>query len=79
MTETQTVNGSAPAAAGQPAGQEPAAAPCEDCATAGERALAIVAGLFGLFVVGLAIDMFTGGAVSRTLGRLFAGQDVAGE
>jgi hypothetical protein len=70
MTDTQAeappaVNGTAPQ--GQPAGQEPAAAPCEDCATSGERALAVVAGLFGLFIVGLAIDMFTGGRLSKLL------------
>jgi hypothetical protein len=66
MTDTQaeappSVNGTAPAAPG------PAAAPCEDCATSGERALAVVAGLFGLFIVGLAIDMFTGGRLSKLL------------
>jgi hypothetical protein len=73
MTETQTevppsANGQAPAA-------EP---PCEDCATNGERALAVVAGLFGLFIVGLAIDMFTGGGVSRLIGRVLGGPDVSG-
>ena len=55
------MNGTASAATG------PAAAPCEDCATSGERALAVVAGLFGLFIVGLAIDMFTGGRLSKLL------------
>jgi hypothetical protein len=65
MTETQTeasqsLNGSDP---GQ-AGQEPAAGPCEDCATSGEKILAIVAALFGAFVIAMAIDMFTGGKLS---------------
>ena len=53
-----TVNGTAPA---------PPAEPCEDCATGGERALAIVAGAFGIFVLAMAIDMFTGGKLSRLL------------
>jgi hypothetical protein len=75
MTETQTevpqtANGQAPAPAAEP--------PCEDCATNGERALAVVAGLFGLFIVGLAIDMFTGGGVSRLIGRVLGGPDVSG-
>lgn len=46
-------------------GQAPKEEPCEDCATNGEKLLAGVAFLFGLFVVAMAIDMFTGGAISR--------------
>jgi hypothetical protein len=38
----------------------------------------VVAGLFGLFIVGLAIDMFTGGGVSRLIGRVLGGPDVSG-
>jgi hypothetical protein len=67
--DTQSANGVAPAASAEQA-------PCEDCATGGERALAVVAGLFGLFIVGLAIDMFTGGGVSRLISRAFGGPDV---
>jgi len=71
MTETttqappQSANGVAPG---------PAEAPCEDCATGGERALAVVAGLFGLFIIGLAVDMFTGGRLSKILAGAFGGQ-----
>ena len=70
MTETttqappQSANGVVPGAA---------EAPCEDCATGGERALAVVAGVFGLFIIGLAIDMFTGGGLSKILARAFGG------
>jgi hypothetical protein len=74
MTDTteapaQSVNGAAPAPAAE--------VPCEDCATGGERALAVVAGLFGLFIVGLAVDMFTGGGLSKLIGRALGG--VAGD
>jgi hypothetical protein len=59
MTDTQadtaaSLNGTAPA---------PAAEPCEDCATSGEKALAVVAALFGIFILVMAIDMFTGGKI----------------
>ena len=37
--------------------------PCEDCVTGGEKALAVVAALFGIFVFLVAVDMFTGGKV----------------
>jgi hypothetical protein len=53
---TASVNGTAPAA-------DPAA-PCEDCATGGERALAAVTIFLGLFVIAVGIDMFTGGKLS---------------
>ena len=56
---SEPVNGTAPA----PVADEP----CEDCVTNGEKALAFVAGLFGLFVIAMAVDMFTGGALSRLL------------
>ena len=72
MTETQTVppavNGQAPAPGPQ------AVDDCVDCATGGERALAVVAGLFGLFIIGLAVDMFTGGRLSKILAGAFGGQ-----
>jgi hypothetical protein len=52
---TTSANGTVPA--------EPAP-PCEDCATSGEKTLAVVAALFGIFIVVMAIDMFTGGRVT---------------
>jgi hypothetical protein len=59
MSEATTephVNGTAPTpAAGQP---------CEDCATSGEKILAVLAALLGAFVIAMAIDMFTGGRLS---------------
>jgi hypothetical protein len=60
MTDTQAethVNGSAP----------PAASPgedCPDCVSGGEKALAVVAFLFGVFVLLIAVDMFSGGKVT---------------
>jgi hypothetical protein len=62
MTDTQAethVNGTAPA---PPA--ETAEAPCEDCTSGGEKALAVLAGVFGLFILLMAADMFTGGKIS---------------
>jgi len=51
--------------------------PCEDCATTGDRLL----GLFGLAVAcligAMAIDLLSGGAVSRTLGVRPAEQEPA--
>lgn len=38
--------------------------PCEDCATSGEKVLAILALLFGLFIVATAVDMYTGGKIT---------------
>ena len=62
MTDTQAdaqalANGTAPA-------PEPPAGPCEDCASNGEKGLAVLAALFGVFIILMAIDMFTGGKVS---------------
>ena len=61
------MNGSAPAA--PPAGDEP----CEDCATPAEKGLAVLAFVFGLFVLAMAADMFLGGrligAVKGQLGE----------
>jgi hypothetical protein len=55
MTETSQANGTAPA---PPAGES---APCTDCVTKGEKALAVVALLFGAFIIFMAIDIFSGG------------------
>ncbi|HWM96733.1 MAG TPA: hypothetical protein VNO54_06715 [Streptosporangiaceae bacterium] len=54
---TASVNGQAPA-------PEAKDGPCTDCVTGGEKALALIAALFGVFVVVMAFDMFTGGRVS---------------
>jgi hypothetical protein len=54
---TASVNGQAPASA-------PAPEDCDDCVTGGERALAVVACLLGLFVIAVGVDMFTGGRLS---------------
>lgn len=56
VTAETHVNGTAPA--------PPAAEPCEDCATNGEKIMAILAGLFGLLVIAMAFDMFSGGKLS---------------
>jgi len=61
MTD-QHVNGTAPATAAPPAADQ--TGPCEDCATSGEKILAVIAAALGAFVVLLAIDMFTGGRIS---------------
>ena len=51
-TDTQPgVNGTAP----QPA------EPCEDCATNGEKTLAVLGALFGIFLIVMAFDIFSGG------------------
>ena len=50
-----------PAATDQPPAGE---APCADCATSGEKILAVLAGLFAVFILVMAVDMFTGGKVS---------------
>jgi hypothetical protein len=59
MTDTQAdthVNGTAPPAS--------AAEPCDDCATSGEKILAVLAFAFAVFLGVMAIDMFTGGKVT---------------
>jgi hypothetical protein len=53
---TEHVNGTAPPA--------PAAEPCEDCASNGEKLLAVLAAALGAFVIVMAFDMFTGGKIS---------------
>jgi len=57
---TTHVNGTAPA--DTPA--DTPAEPCADCVTSGEKGLALIAGLFGAFIILMAIDMFTGGRIS---------------
>ena len=60
MSETdQHVNGTAPA----PAADQP----CEDCATPGEKLLAVLAAALGLFIIVLAVDMFTGGRITGSV------------
>jgi hypothetical protein len=53
-----------------PAGTAPDApeAPCAECASSGEKILAVVAALFGAFVILMAVDMFTGGKLSGMVG-----------
>lgn len=65
MSETQTagqdkgtLNGQAQAPAGDPA------APPGECASGGEKTLAILAACFGAFLILMAIDMFTGGGLT---------------
>lgn len=64
-----SANGTAPNAAVPEAG-----APCEDCVTAGEKGMAVLAALFGVFIIVMAIDMFTGGRVSGTIAERAAGE-----
>jgi len=59
MTDQQTdpgLNGQARAPAADGA--------CEDCATGGEKILALLAAAIGLGVLFVAVDMFTGGRLS---------------
>jgi hypothetical protein len=61
MTDTQaeataSLNGTVPAPA--------AAEDCADCASGGEKAMAILAGAFALFLLAMAYDMYSGGKVS---------------
>jgi hypothetical protein len=60
-TEAPHVNGQAPP---RPALDAPAAEPCEDCASNGEKILAVLAIAFAAFIVVMAVDMFTGGKVT---------------
>lgn len=46
------------------AGAQADPAECEDCATSGERVLAVLAGLFGALVIIMAVDIFTNGRVT---------------
>lgn len=75
MTETAadtaaSLNGHAPAAGLPPE----ADAPCEDCATGGEKGLAVLAGIFALFLAAMAIDMFTGGKLSGYVREQVSGE-----
>jgi hypothetical protein len=61
MTDTTAethLNGAAPPPAAD------AEAPCEDCATGGEKLLACLAFAFAAFIAVMAFDMFTGGKVT---------------
>jgi hypothetical protein len=62
--ETASLNGSAPAED----------KPCTDCATGGEKALALIAALFGVFIVVMAADMFTGGRVAGYVKQRSSGE-----
>lgn len=59
-----SVNGTGPAAAEQT---------CEDCVPGGEKAMAVLAGLFGVFIIMMAADMFTGGRISGTIAARASG------
>lgn len=61
-------NGQAPAA--------PAAAaevPCEDCASPSERVMGVIGLLFAAGLAAIAIDLISGGALSRLAAGVFAG------
>jgi hypothetical protein len=59
MTDTtEHVNGTAPAPALDLPGD------CAECATGGEKVLAVLAAALGVFVIVMAIDMFTGGRIT---------------
>jgi hypothetical protein len=59
MTDTtEHVNGTAPAPAPD------LGEPCAECATGGEKILAVLAAALGVFVIIMAIDMFTGGRIT---------------
>jgi hypothetical protein len=57
----QSVNGTAPAAG-------PAAEDCADCASSGERALAITGMIIGLGIFAMGLDVALGYRLSRGLG-----------
>ena len=59
----QAVNGAAPAPD----------VPCDDCATPSEKAMGIFGLLFAVAVAAIAVDLITGGAVSRLAAGLFGG------
>lgn len=52
-----------------PATTAPATDDCVNCATRGEKALAVFALLFAIFLGVMAADMFTGGRVSGVVMR----------
>lgn len=56
--ETAAANGQAPASGGEE---------CADCATASERAMGIAGLLFAAFLAGIAIDLISGGRLSRLI------------
>lgn len=57
--DVAAANDQAPA----PGGEE-----CADCATPSERAMGIAGLLFALALAGIAVDLITGGALSRAIG-----------
>ena len=52
--DTASLNGSAPADD----------KPCAECVSGGEKALALIACLFGVFIIVMAADMFSGGKIT---------------
>jgi len=62
MTETTQATAAASANGAGPAPSPES--PCEDCVTGGERGLAALAIVLGLFIVAVGIDMLTGGKLS---------------
>lgn len=64
--EAPSLNGTAPA--------PEADQPCTDCVTGGEKAMALIAGLFGAFIIVMAIDMLTGGRISGSIAERAAGE-----
>lgn len=78
MTEQAAT--SAPPATAELNGQAPpagAAQPCEDCASKTDRTMGIIALVAAAALAVIAIDLVTGGAVSRALG-LGGGEDDSG-
>jgi hypothetical protein len=73
MTTTDQ-QAAATAAASNGQGPAPAATggPCEDCATASERVMGIIGLLLAIGLAAIAIDLVSGGAVSRFAAGLFA-------
>lgn len=63
-------NGTAPQAADAPPAAEQ---PCEDCVTNGERVLAVLSLVFAALIIGMAIDMMTGGKLSGVVKQVREG------
>lgn len=69
-------NGQGPAPAGTPAA---AGEPCADCATGTERVMGLIGLAFAAGLALVAIDLLSGGAVSRLAAGLFARAEGAGD